>query len=117
MNVQFPSHLLAARVLSCLFLALAAWLPIQASAVSIAAGRFHGLMVRDDGSVRYFTVRESARLQTFPDGFELHGAWSEAMRQLGNAVPVALAQLVASSVAEKLIEWRWRQEIKARGIQ
>lgn len=96
--------------------------PLDLPAKTLKAGD-HGvpggenMMVRDDGSVRYFTVRESARLQTFPDGFELHGAWSEAMRQLGNAVPVALAQLVASSVAEKLIEWHWRQEIKARGIQ
>jgi len=61
------------------------------------------MMVKDDGSVRYFTVRESARLQTFPDGYEFHGAWSEAMRQLGNAVPVALAHLLASSVADKLL--------------
>ena len=61
------------------------------------------MMVRPDGSVRYFSVRESARLQTFPDGYELHGAWGEAMRQLGNAVPVRLAQVVASSVAEHLV--------------
>ena len=39
----------------------------------------------------------------FPDGYLFHGSWSEAMRQLGNAVPVALARLVAASVAEKLI--------------
>jgi DNA (cytosine-5)-methyltransferase 1 len=58
----------------------------------------------DNGDVRYFTVRESARLQTFPDGFIFHGSWTEVMRQLGNAVPVSLAQVVASSVAEKLIE-------------
>ncbi len=43
-----------------------------------------------------------SRLQTFPDGYELHGSWSEAMRQLGNAVPVRLAQRVAGSVAEHL---------------
>jgi DNA (cytosine-5)-methyltransferase 1 len=55
-----------------------------------------------DGSVRYFTVREAARLQTFPDRYALHGPWSEAMRQLGNAVPVMLAQIVASSVHEHL---------------
>ncbi|GGY11736.1 cytosine-specific methyltransferase [Litchfieldella qijiaojingensis] len=60
------------------------------------------MMVRDDGSVRYFTVRESARLQTFPDGYTFHGAWSETMRQLGNAVPVALGRVVACSVAEQL---------------
>ena len=65
------------------------------------------MMVKDDGSVRYFTVRESARLQTFPDTFAFHGAWSETMRQLGNAVPVALGQLVATSVAERLLQADW----------
>jgi DNA (cytosine-5)-methyltransferase 1 len=61
------------------------------------------MLVKDSGGVRYFTVRESARLQTFPDGYVFHGSWTETMRQLGNAVPVTLAYLVASSVAEKLI--------------
>jgi DNA (cytosine-5)-methyltransferase 1 len=60
------------------------------------------MLRRPDGSVRYFTVREAARLQTFPDRYSLHGPWSEAMRQLGNAVPVMLAQIVASSVHEHL---------------
>jgi DNA (cytosine-5)-methyltransferase 1 len=61
------------------------------------------MLVRPDGSVRYFSVRESARLQAFPDTYELHGGWSEAMRQLGNAVPVILAQQMATSVAEQLL--------------
>lgn len=61
------------------------------------------MLVRPDGTVRYFSVRESARLQAFPDTYELHGAWSEAMRQLGNAVPVTLAQQMASSVAGHLL--------------
>jgi DNA (cytosine-5)-methyltransferase 1 len=52
--------------------------------------------------VRYFTVRESARLQTFPDSFIFHGAWSEVMRQLGNAVPVRLAEVIGKNVARKL---------------
>lgn len=55
-----------------------------------------------DGSVRYFTVREAARMQTFPDAWRFEGPWSEAMRQLGNAVPVDLARVVASSVADRL---------------
>ncbi|MDQ3695692.1 MAG: DNA cytosine methyltransferase [Chloroflexota bacterium] len=55
-----------------------------------------------DGSVRYFTVREAARLQTFPDAWHFEGSWSEAMRQLGNAVPVTLAHTIASSVARSL---------------
>lgn len=55
-----------------------------------------------DGTVRYYTVRESARIQTFPDDYFITGSWGEAMRQLGNAVPVQLAQAVADSVREQL---------------
>jgi DNA (cytosine-5)-methyltransferase 1 len=81
--------------------------PIDMPAKTLKAGD-HGvpggenMMLLPSGRVRYFTVRESARLQTFPDGYELHGGWSEAMRQLGNAVPVMLAQIVAGSIAEHL---------------
>jgi DNA (cytosine-5)-methyltransferase 1 len=60
------------------------------------------MLARPDGTVRYFTVREAARLQTFPDDYIFRGAWTEAMRQLGNAVPVQLAEVVARSVANSL---------------
>lgn len=60
------------------------------------------MLRRADGSVRYFSTREAARIQTFPDTYKFHGAWSECMRQLGNAVPVELARVVGESVAEKL---------------
>lgn len=63
------------------------------------------------GKVRYFTVRESARLQTFPDAFVFQGAWGESMRQLGNAVPVALAEVFASAIRERL------RSASARGLQ
>jgi DNA (cytosine-5)-methyltransferase 1 len=81
--------------------------PYDEPAKTLKAG-VHGvpggenMLLRSDGSVRYFTVRESARLQTFPDDYELHGSWTEAMRQLGNAVPVQLAHVVAKDVAEHL---------------
>lgn len=77
--------------------------PWDLPAKALKAG-FHGVpggenMLRHtNGTVRYFTVRESARLQTFPDDYEFHGSWGEAMRQLGNAVPVRLAEIVAASV-------------------
>lgn len=54
------------------------------------------MLRRDDGSVRYFTVREAARLQCFPDAYRFAGAWTEGFRQLGNAVPVALAEAVVT---------------------
>lgn len=60
------------------------------------------MLARPDGSVRYFTVRESARLQTFPDDYVFHGVWSENMRQLGNAVPVELAHLLATDIRKRL---------------
>jgi DNA (cytosine-5)-methyltransferase 1 len=81
--------------------------PLDEPAKTLKAGD-HGvpggenMLVRTDGTVRYFTVRESARLQTFPDGYIFRGSWSEAMRQLGNAVPVRLAETIAASVAERL---------------
>jgi len=81
--------------------------PYDEPAKTLKAG-VHGvpggenMLRRADGSVRYFTIRESARLQTFPDDFVFHGSWSETMRQLGNAVPVDLAHAVARSVREHL---------------
>lgn len=82
--------------------------PMDEPAKTLKAGD-HGvpggenMLLRADGSVRYFTVREAARLQTFPDDYIFRGAWSEAMRQLGNAVPVRLAEVVAGSVAKTLL--------------
>jgi len=77
--------------------------PIDEPSKTLKAGD-HGVpggenMVRfNDGSMRYFTVREAARIQTFPDDYHIAGVWSECMRQLGNAVPVKLAEVVAASV-------------------
>ena len=47
-----------------------------------------------DGTVRYLTVFEAKRLQTFPDDFVIEGGWGESMRQIGNAVPVRLAEIM-----------------------
>lgn len=81
--------------------------PLDEPAKTLKAG-VHGvpggenMMLRPDGSIRYFSVRESARLQTFPDSFLFHGSWTETMRQLGNAVPVELARVVGQDVARHL---------------
>lgn len=50
------------------------------------------MMKLPSGEVRYFTVREMARLQGFPDSFTFPGTWTESTRQLGNAVPVELSR-------------------------
>ncbi|MYA37867.1 MAG: DNA cytosine methyltransferase [Gammaproteobacteria bacterium] len=67
------------------------------------------MLRRTDGSLRYFSIRESARLQTFPDDYLFHGTWTESMRQLGNAVPVKLASVVANSIREHLERGKSRQ--------
>lgn len=54
------------------------------------------------GRVRYFSVRECARLQTFPDDYVFEGAWIRAMRQVGNAVPVMLARVMAERIRDHL---------------
>ncbi|MDN6845739.1 MAG: DNA cytosine methyltransferase [Corynebacterium variabile] len=81
--------------------------PLDEPSKALKAG-VHGVpggenMIRfPDGSVRYYSTREAARIQTFPDRYALHGAWTEAMRQLGNAVPMLLAEKVMLSVVEHL---------------
>jgi DNA (cytosine-5)-methyltransferase 1 len=81
--------------------------PLDEPAKTLKAG-VHGvpggenMLAKPGGGVRYFTVRESARLQTFPDDYVFHGSWSETMRQLGNAVPVRLAEVIGRDVARKL---------------
>ena len=81
--------------------------PLDEPAKALKAGD-HGvpggenMLQHVNGQVRYFTVRESARIQTFPDDYVFPGSWTESMRQLGNAVPVQLARAVASSVAARI---------------
>jgi DNA (cytosine-5)-methyltransferase 1 len=51
---------------------------------------------------RTLTVREAARIQTFPDNFRFAGNRTHAFRQIGNAVPVALAAAIGRQIARAL---------------
>ena len=73
---------------------------IKAGAHGVPGGE--NMVVLDDGSVRYYTVRESARIQTFPDDYLFSASWTESMRQIGNAVPVKLAAAVGQSVYDQM---------------
>jgi len=73
---------------------------IKAGAHGVPGGE--NTLVLDSGSLRYYTVRESARIQTFPDDYVFSGSWTESMRQIGNAVPVALANIIGNSVMEQI---------------
>ncbi len=55
-----------------------------------------------DGRCRYYSAREGARIQAFPDDYVFSGSWTEAMRQIGNAVPVSLAAAVGESVMKQI---------------
>jgi DNA (cytosine-5)-methyltransferase 1 len=54
---------------------------------------------------RPITHWEAARLQTFPDDFKWCGNKMEIATQIGNAVPPVLAEVIARSVAEHLMEY------------
>jgi DNA (cytosine-5)-methyltransferase 1 len=85
--------------------------PLDWPGKSIKAG-VHGcpggehILVREDGSYRYLTVRECARLQGFPDSWFFEGSRTEGMRQIGNAVPVPLARIMLTEVMAELSSLR-----------
>lgn len=58
----------------------------------------------DSSQQRTITVREAARLQSFPDDFEFVGSRGNAYQMIGNAVPPRLARAIASAVKELLEE-------------
>lgn len=56
----------------------------------------------DSVQARAISVREAARLQSFPDGFRFCGTMNPAFRQIGNAVPPLLAKAIATEIRKKL---------------
>ncbi|MDE2605863.1 MAG: DNA (cytosine-5-)-methyltransferase [Burkholderiales bacterium] len=56
----------------------------------------------DSEQARTITVREAARLQSFPDGFVFKGSMNPAFKQIGNAVPPLFAYAIARGIRESL---------------
>ena len=54
----------------------------------------------DSAQARTISVREAARLQSFPDGFTFAGAMNQAFQQIGNAVPPLMAKAIAAEIME-----------------
>lgn len=56
----------------------------------------------DSAQARTISVREAARLQSFPDGFVFRGSMNAGFRQIGNAVPPLLAYAIARQIRKQL---------------
>lgn len=69
---------------------------IKAGVHGVAGGE--NIVRLDDGNFRYFTLREMARIQGFPDDYTFHGPRSRIIGQIGNAVPCGLAETLGRSL-------------------
>ena len=79
-----------------------AWGKPSSTVTAHIAKSGHHFIHPDPRQHRSLTLREAARLQTFPDDFVFMGTKTAQLRQIGNAVPPLLGQQVAQVVAKTL---------------
>lgn len=73
---------------------------LKAGAHGVPGGE--NVIVDRNGKLRYFTVREMIRLQGLPDAFSITQSWVNAIKQLGNAVPVQVGQAFGKEIVKKI---------------
>lgn len=89
---------------------------VKAGVHGVAGGE--NVVLLDDGSHRYFSLREMARLQGFPDAYEFMGPRSRIIGQIGNAVPCGVGKVLGKLILEALETPRTKSlpNIKAREV-
>lgn len=92
---NLPEELRETRKFNVAWTRFASWKP----APTIDTGHRHHFYYKYN---RVATVRESARLQSFPDDFIFYGSKTQQFRQVGNAVPPLMAQQIANSLLKYL---------------
>jgi DNA (cytosine-5)-methyltransferase 1 len=75
---------------------------LKAGAHGVPGGE--NVIVSGDGRVRYFTIREMARLQGMPDTFSIEETWQSSIKQLGNAVPVEIGRVFGNAIREQIVQ-------------
>jgi DNA (cytosine-5)-methyltransferase 1 len=81
-------------------------LPHEPSKAITSAARTEFIHPVED---RTLTLRECAKLQTFPDDFEFHGTLCERSTLIGNAVPMLLAQSIGASLMDDLRDSKYEE--------
>ena len=64
---------------------------------------------------RLLTLRECARIQGFPDGFNFVGSWSSVATQIGNAIPPAFMKLLVEHIAN-MATWKAKEPSAGRWL-
>jgi DNA (cytosine-5)-methyltransferase 1 len=75
------------------------------------------VLLLDNRTHRYFTLREMARLQCFPDDYHFTGPRSRIIGQIGNAVPVELGRVLGEALKPALSDFERCLSREAVGIQ